>query len=135
MEPVHRRLPDLDDSNIRSIEWAMVAIPDTLDARRTLGQLEDCLRRRRAVEAEDLLLVAHWARLHSADPGHEPGPRVPGGNRLDVLGGDGTPGVQDLALVELGIARGVHTLSARAVTADVLDLRYGSPQCGPRCST
>ena len=105
----------------------MVAIPDTLDARRTLGELEDCLRRRRAVEAEDLQLVAHWARLHSADPGHEPGPRVPGGNRLDVLGGDGTPGVQDLALVELGIARAVHTLAARSVTADVLDLQYRLP--------
>ena len=105
----------------------MVSIPDTLDARHTLGQLEDCRRRRRAVEAEDLQLVAHWARLHSADPGHEPGPRVPGGNRLEVLGGDGTPGVQDLALVELGIARGVHTLAARAVTADVLDLQYRLP--------
>ncbi len=105
----------------------MVSIPDTLDARHTLGQLEDCVRRRRAVEVEDLLLVAHWARLHSADPGHEPGPRVPGGNRLDVLGGDGTPGVQDLALVELGIARGVHTLTARAVTADVLDLQHRLP--------
>ena len=105
----------------------MVAIPDTLDARHTLGQLEDCRRRRRAVEAEDLQLVAHWARLHSADPGYEPGPRVPGGNRLDVLGGDGAPGVQDLALVELGVARGVHTLAARAVTADVLDLQHRLP--------
>ena len=43
------------------------------------------------------------------------------------MGGEGTPKVRELSLCELGIARGVHTLAARAVTADVLDLRHRLP--------
>lgn len=96
----------------------------------TLAALEQAVRRRRAAEVDDLLLVLRWADLHSADPadnaGRLPG-QVPGGERLTHLGGDGTPGVQELALCELGIARGVHTLSARAVVADALDLRHRLP--------
>lgn len=106
---------------------------DELDARGTLVALEEAVRRRRATEVEDLLLVAHWADLHATDPRLDPRPvpglpSPPGGDRLDQVGGEGTPKVRELSLCELGIARGVHTLAARAVTADVLDLRHRLPQ-------
>ncbi len=102
---------------------------DELDASGTLAALESGVRRRRAAEVEDLLLVAHWADLHGSDPRLDPRPvpglpRPPGSDRLDQVGGEGTPKVRELSLCELGIARGVHTLAARAVTADVLDLQH-----------
>ena len=105
---------------------------DDLDAAGTLARAGAVLRRRRGDEVEDLLLVAHWADLHAADPRLAPDgsrhPFRPGGNRLVQVGGDGTPLVQDLCLVELGIARRVHTLSVRSATADVLDLRHRLPR-------
>lgn len=104
-----------------------------LDPRATLTGLEDAKRRRRAVEVDDLLLVARWCELQSTDPRDDPRPHPelplpPGSDRLVLLGGAGTPRVRELTLVELGIARGVHTLSARAVAADVLDLRFRLPK-------
>lgn len=104
-----------------------------LDARDTLAGLELLVRRRRAVEIDDLLLVGHWCDLQSTDPRDDPrpDPRVPlppGSDRLVRLGGEGTPRVRELTLCELGIARGVHVLSARAVAADVLDLRHRLPR-------
>ena len=87
--------------------------------------------RRRAVEVEDLLLVAHWADLHAADPKRAPGGRRNWdcrGDRLVQLGGEGTPLVQELCLPELAIARGVHLLTMRAAVADVLDLRHRLPR-------
>ena len=106
---------------------------DELDAGATLAALEAGVRHRRAAEVEDLLLVAHWADLHASDPRLDPRPipglpRAPGGDRLDQLGGPGTPKVRELSLCELGIARGVHPLAARAVVADVLDLRHRLPR-------
>ncbi|MDQ3484880.1 MAG: DUF4111 domain-containing protein [Actinomycetota bacterium] len=90
--------------------------------------IEDRARRRRTAEVEDLLLVLHWCDLHSADPRDDADRvKVPGGERLDDLGGDGTPGVRELSLCELAIARGVHTLAARALVADALDLRHRLP--------
>ena len=50
---------------------------DELDAGGTLAALESGVRRRRAAEVEDLLLVAHWADLHASDPRLDPRP-VPG---------------------------------------------------------
>ena len=48
--------------------------------------------------------------------------------------------MQDLCFAELGIARRVHPLTARALVADSLDLRHRLPltwaevgRCGPRC--
>ena len=65
---------------------------------------------------------------------------APGGDRLVQVGGEGTPLVQDLCFAELGIARRVHPLTARALVADSLDLRHRLPLtwaevggCGPRC--
>jgi hypothetical protein len=94
-----------------------------LDPSGTLAALEDVLRRRRQAEVDDLELVLHWCVLHSNRPHDD----TPGGERLEGLGGDGTPGVKELALCELAIARGVHPLAARAVVADALDLRHRLP--------
>ena len=104
-----------------------------LDPRETLAGLELVVRRRRAVEIDDLLLVGHWCDLQSTDPRDHPRPDPtiplpPGSDRLVRLGGEGTPRVRELTLCELGIARGVHVLSARAVAADVLDLRHRLPR-------
>ncbi|MCW2791490.1 MAG: hypothetical protein JWO76_588 [Nocardioides sp.] len=111
----------------------MAPIPTTdLDPGATLAGLEDVVRRRREVEIEDLLLVAHWCDLHGTDPRDDPRPDPsiplpPGSDRLVRLGGEGTPRVRELTMCELGVARGVHTLSARAAAADVLDLRHRLP--------
>jgi len=95
---------------------------DELDPQATLARAELVVRRRRASELEDLLLVAHWADLHADDPRHEPGGRRTwsGEDRLVEIGGDGTPLVRELSLPELAIARGCHALAARAAIADVL---------------
>lgn len=102
----------------------MTRYRDDLDARQTLEALEFTVERRRAAEVADLELVLHWCMLHSAEP-----PVIrPGGERLREVGGDGTPGVKELSICELGIARQVHSLAARAVVADALDLRYRLPR-------
>ena len=105
---------------------------DDLDAGDTLAALEAAVPRRRAVEVEDLQLVARWADLQSTDPRDDPRPvpglpRPPGSDCLERVGGQGTPKVRGLSLCELGIARGVHPLAARSVTADVLDLVHRLP--------
>lgn len=97
--------------------------PADLDAGATLARLQTVVRRRRQVEVDDLELVLHYCDLHSAIAAV----RGPGGEQLGDLGGDGTPGVAELALVELGVARQVHTHSARSVVADALDLRHRLP--------
>lgn len=104
---------------------------DDLDPAGTLARAESVVRRRRAVEVEDLLVAAHWADLHASDPKRAPGGRRNwdcGGDRLVQVGGEGTPLVQELCLPELAVARRVHTLSVRAVVADVLDLRHRLPR-------
>ncbi|GAA4090795.1 hypothetical protein [Nocardioides kongjuensis] len=77
-----------------------------------------------------LELLLAWADLHSGDPRAEPG-AVPvrfGGPRLITLGGDGTPEVQDLALVEIAIARHEGVLTTRNALADAFDLRHRLPK-------
>jgi hypothetical protein len=109
----------------------MVFTPiDELDAGDTLAAAERSVRERRTVELEDLLLIAHWADLHAADPRRAPGGGRTwcGEDRLVEIGGDGTPLVQELCLPELATARQVHSLSLRAAMADVLDLRHRLPQ-------
>ncbi|TQK71260.1 hypothetical protein [Nocardioides sp. SLBN-35] len=94
-----------------------------------LHAAEDGVRDRRKAEVRQLELLLAWADLHSGDPQAEPG-AVPvryGGPRLISLGGDGTPEVADLALVEMAIARHEHVLATRGALADAFDLRHRLP--------
>ena len=106
----------------------VLAISD-LDAAATLAAVEGALVERRAAEARDLALAAHWADLHASDPKLGRGGRRVwcGEDRLVQVGGDGTPEVQDLCLVELAISRRVHPHAARRLVADALDLRHRMP--------
>ncbi len=103
---------------------------DHLDAAGTLAAVEGGLIARRAAEARDLALAAHWADLHASDPQLGRGGRREwrGGDRLVQVGGDGTPMLQELCLSELAVARRVHHHSARAAVADALDLRHRLPR-------
>ncbi len=113
-----------------STEVALPVPIEDLDATGVLHRTEDTLHTRRATEVEDLLLALHWADLHAADPRKGPNGRRAwnGEDRLIDLGGEGTPRVQELCLPELATARHVHTLAARAVVADALDLRHRLPK-------
>jgi Domain of unknown function (DUF222) len=102
---------------------------EDLDASATLAAVEASLQSRRRAEADDLGLAAHWADLHASDPQLGPGGRREwaGDDRLVDVGGDGTPMVQELCLVELAISRRVHPHAARRLVADALDLRHRLP--------
>src|SRR4029450_9417804 len=100
----------------------MAVALDELDATGTLALVDEVLLGRRAAEVDDLRLAAHWADLHAADP--RPGPKGRGGDRVRELGGEASRLVQALCCAELGIARRVHPLTARALVADALDLRH-----------
>ncbi len=101
---------------------------DDLDAAQTLAAVEAGVLHRRAAEVEDLELVGRWADLHGADPHGGPGTDSPFGDRLIHLGGEGTPGVQELCLNELAVAQRVSVLRTRSMTAEVLDLRHRLPR-------
>ena len=102
---------------------------DALDAAGTLAAVESELVARRAAEARDLALAARWADLHASDPQLGQGGRRAwrGQDRLIRVGGDGTPELQELCVVELAISRQVHPHAARRVVADALDLRHRLP--------
>ncbi len=102
---------------------------DDLDAAATLAAIEGGLVARRAAEADELALAAHWADLHASDPQRGQGAhRRWGDDYLVQLGGDGTPQVQDLCLTELAICRRVHPHAGRKLVADALDLRHRLPR-------
>ncbi len=102
---------------------------DDLDPKALLARAEQRVVERRRGDLTDLHLAAQWAALHSTDPREDPGHReVPGGDRLVRVGGDGTPRLRQLSLCELGIAFDTHTLAARALVADALDLQHRLPQ-------
>jgi hypothetical protein len=93
-----------------------------LDTAGTLSRAESATRRRRAVELEDLELLAHWAMLHgNPDADREPG------DRFRRFGGEGTPMLWELTTAELAIAREVHPASCDRAIADVLDLQHRLP--------
>jgi hypothetical protein len=104
---------------------------DDLDAAQVLLAAQEMTERQRAIDVEDLQLLARWAELHAADPMGAPGARRRwdnGGDRLVLVGGEGTPKVQELSLCELATARQVHLLRLRAMLADVLDLQHRLPR-------
>ena len=105
---------------------SFLAVED-LDAAETLAAAEAGVRDRRAVEVRELEVALHWADLHAHDPREDGRPVPPGGPRLVRVGGAGTPMVQDLAMCELAVARGQHTMAVRSLLADGLDLRHRLP--------
>ena len=107
-------------------------ISDLSDAtpEQLLHAAEDRVRMARQIEVDKLELLLAWADHHSGDPQAEPH-AVPvkfGGPRLISLGGDGTPQVQDLALLEIAIARHEGVMTTRNALADAFDLRHRLPQ-------
>ncbi|KRF11501.1 hypothetical protein ASG90_17365 [Nocardioides sp. Soil797] len=110
-----------------------------LDTGDTLTRVEAVESSRRAAEHAVLRLAAHWADLHGDHEGvtrvhgatDDPGERraAQQGRRRGhpdwlQLGGEGTPVVAEFAPAELAISLRVHPFRARALLADVLDLRH-----------
>ncbi len=101
---------------------------DDLDAPATLAALEDNVRSRRSAAVDELLLVLHWCDLHDDIDEAEKRDRTPGGDRLVVLGGEGTPEVAELCFAESAIARHAGVIATRNLAADALDLRHRLPR-------
>jgi hypothetical protein len=100
-----------------------------LDAAATLEAAAGSVRRRRDAEVEELEVALRWADLHADDPQAAP-EAVPirwGGDKLIRLGGEGTPGVQELGLLELAIAFECSEAKVRNTLAAALDLRHRLP--------
>ena len=96
-----------------------------------LQRAEELVLERRRVEMAAIEVLLELADACSGDPQQEPG-AVPvrfGGPRLVTLGGDGTPQVSDLHLVEIAIARHESLFTLRRELAAVFDLRHRLPQC------
>jgi hypothetical protein len=89
-----------------------------------LARAEWAVKDRREAMLEEFDLALCWADLHSTKPDVE----VEGGDRMIRLGGEGTPGVRDLCLEELAIARSEHVYATRSLLADLLDLRHRLPR-------
>jgi hypothetical protein len=103
--------------------------PDELLDRAGLGVV-----RRRAVEVEDLLVVAAWAEVHSTDPRRDPdrGRRVWAEDRLVHPGGEGAPGVREFSIPVLATAREVSATACERDLGDVLDLIHRLPRVWTR---
>ncbi|WP_107705491.1 hypothetical protein [Nocardioides allogilvus] len=100
---------------------------DVCDADVTLSLAESSTRARRFAEVEDLLVVAHWADLHSDPPAHDPDLPAHAREKMVQPGGDGTPSLREYAVAELAFARQTHHATTRAAIADILDLRHRLP--------
>lgn len=112
---------------------------DELDAAGLLAASSSAVRVRRLAEVEDLLVLAQWAALHSADP-TDPARGPIGnaerimGNKLVYPGGEGTPGVEDFSLGEIALARGTGVTATVNALADVLDLMHRLPATWNVCT-
>ncbi|QIX25382.1 hypothetical protein ncot_01345 [Nocardioides sp. JQ2195] len=108
----------------------METFVDGMDPGGTLLFVEDALRSRRQAEYDDLRLAVLWADFHADDPREWPVERqFPGMARLVLVGGVGTPRVQDLCLHELAVSRQAHPMATRWLMADALDLVHRLPRC------
>ncbi|WP_203336644.1 hypothetical protein [Nocardioides limicola] len=85
---------------------------------------------RRQGDVDDLRRLLAWADVHSGDPQAEPGALAGGrgGPVLVTVGGEGTPGVNDLCFAEIAVARGAGVVATQNLTADALDLRHRLPR-------
>ncbi|GAB3699720.1 DUF222 domain-containing protein [Mariniluteicoccus flavus] len=97
--------------------------------------LKDAADRQRQAEIDQLALVAAAAEAYSwiDEPlddctGSDSAPSVLHGERLMVLGGDGTPEVAEFCTLEVGPALGMSPDAAAQLIADVLDLRHRHPK-------
>ena len=102
---------------------------EDLDAAATLSAAEAVFDVRRDAEVRELEVACHWADLHASDPRMDPhGGRKWGTyDRLIGIGGDGSPHLREFCLAEYAVSAQVHTLSARHLIADALDLRHRLP--------
>lgn len=100
-----------------------------MDATATLAAASVGVRARRLGEVHEMLVLAHWAELHGADPTQGPDGHIARrlGDVLVQLGGEGTPPVQDHCLGEIALARETSDVVTANVIADVLDLQHRLP--------
>src|SRR5690242_644030 len=107
----------------------MTSDPSTAAPAVLLARAEDLVQAGRQVEIDKLRILLAWADVFSGDPQAEPGavPVRRGGPKLVHPGGDGTPGISDLALDEIAIARREGVGATRRALADALDLRHRLP--------
>lgn len=109
-----------------------------VEATAVLAASTAAVRQRRLAEVRDLEVLAQWAELHASDPTARPG--LEGelarrfGDVLQVIGGLGTPAVQQLSLGEIAVARSAGVTATRNAMADVLDLIHRLPLTWQRCA-
>ena len=112
----------------------MATVPGIdLAASETLAGLELLVRRAARWRSRTCCWSGTGATCSPPTPATTPARTRPGAGHRGRTGwspwaGEGTPRVREVAQGELGIARGVHGLSARAVAADVLDLVHRLPR-------
>ncbi|KRA92824.1 hypothetical protein ASD84_10080 [Nocardioides sp. Root682] len=100
-----------------------------MSPKRLLQAADEAVLDGRRVEVRKLEVLLAWGDAFSGDPQDEPN-AVPvryGGPRLITLGGEGTPKVSDLALVEIAVARRESVFTTRRRAADAFDLRHRLP--------
>ena len=111
-----------------------------LDARGVVAAIVASRRIADEHEARLLALAVHFVDLHPVAPGRpaaswDPGERLPvtakpqaRRDRSERIAGEGTPGVAQYAVEELGAALGVSYRTALQLVADALELCYRLPR-------
>ena len=115
----------------------MEAVIEDHDAAGTLASLARLRRVRVEAERDVFLFVAHFADLCHADslqrpPRRRAGRVFTGMERVVCLGGVGTPLVREFAASEVAGELEISTYAARALLADVLDVRHRLPRLWAR---
>ena len=106
----------------------------TLDRPATVAAAATTLRGLKSLDADVLLVAAHWTDLHDPASLTPPVDRVEerrrrlNGDYGVQLGGEGTPEVLASCLAELGVALETSIGGARHLVADALDLRHRLPR-------
>ena len=93
---------------------------DHLSPRGLLDAAAEAVRARRLAEVRDLEVISAWAAVHSGESTRLRNPLV-------MVGGEGTPRVQDHALGEIALARSAGVAATINALADVLDLQHRLP--------
>ncbi len=98
-----------------------------LDARGILDAAQAAQRARVLAENELLVLATAWADAYPAESIHPSELGMPGAACGVRPGGDGTPEVNDLAMVDFSVKIGRSTGGGMMFIADALDLRHRFP--------